>query len=371
MAELQDPVFSIHLNTEKGMRGGEVQCLGLVRRLEALGHRCLLAAAPDSPLLRKAEEAGVQTLSWRFRGEWDLAAAGRLRRLLRVREPVVLHAHTAHALTPALFAAVGKSRVRVVAGRRVSFPLRSRLSLLKYNRADTVVAVSGEIARSLSARGVSSEKIKVIHSGVDAGRFKDLPGRQEARAVLKLSPEIPVLGVVGALVGHKGHRVLFEALRGLEGKRKMELLLAGEGELRGELETLGGIFGLRVRFLGHLDDLRVFYAALDGLVLPSVSGEGSPGAIKEAALCGVAVIATDVSGTSEILRPGKEALIVPPSDIGKLREALQLFLSDNGLAVRLAEAARKRVELFSMERMAVAHAELYAELLSAVPKGRS
>lgn len=356
-------LVSIHLNTERGMRGGEVQCLGLMRGLTGEGHRCMLAAPEGRPLFERARREGMEVLAWAPRGEWDLAAALKLRTWIRASGARIVHAHTAHALTPALISAAGLKDVKVTASRRVSFPLKTFLSVAKYKAADAVVAVSAEIAEGLALKGVAIEKVHVIHSGVDLARFHLMPAKAAARSALSLDGEGPVLGLVGALVDHKGHRVLFDVLPGLlEQVPGLQIVLAGEGSLREELEDRARRSGWPVRFLGYVEDLSPVYAAMDCLVLPSLSGEGSPGAIKEAAAAGVPVVATDVGGAGEILRQEWEALLVAPGDAEGLGGALLRILSDGALAKRLADQARTRVEAFTMERMAGAHARLYAAL---------
>lgn len=341
--------------------------MGLLRELARRGCAPLLAAPPGAPLARLAAEGGIPVLPWSLRGEADPVAAFRIFRWARREGVALLHAHTAHALTPALVAGL-PGGLPVVATRRVSFPLRGPLSRWKYRRASAVVAVSGAIAGQLAAAGVPAERLRVIHSAVDLGRLLPLPSREEARRRLGLSGRDRVLGVAAALARHKGHAVLFEALADLSAAQPhLVVLLAGEGPLRRELEDRARRRGLPVRFLGHLQDLRDFYASLDLLVLPSLSGEGSPGAVKEAAAAGVPVVATRVGGTEEVLREGREALLVPPGDTRSLALAILRLLEDRELAGSLAARARERSLAFGMDRMAEAYLELYGLLT----KGRA
>jgi glycosyltransferase involved in cell wall biosynthesis len=354
---------SVHANTEAGFRGGEVQTLALARHLALGGHAPLIVARDSSALRRRAEKEGVPVQTWKPRGEWDVFAALRLRRIVRRSKARLVHAHTAHALTLALLARPGLGGVRVVGSRRVSFPLRSPLSRWKYQAADALVAVSEEVRRQLVRDGVRAEKVRVIHSGVDLRRFEAMPARENSRRALGISPGVFAVGAVGALVPHKGHEVLFEALLRLSVKAPaLTLILAGDGELKGLLERKAEGAGISAAFLGYVEDPAPVYAALDLLVLPSVSGEGSPGVIKEAAAAGVPVVATDVGGAREILRHEKEALLVPPGDAGALFGALSRILEERPLGPALATAARERVKAFSTEAMARAHLDLYREL---------
>lgn len=362
---------TVHANTESGFRGGEVQTLALAGCLARAGVGALVVAREASPLLGKAEREGLAVRGWKPRGEWDALSACRLRRILRDAGARLVHAHTAHALSLALAAAAGLPGVRVVASRRVSFSLRSPLSRWKYRAADALVAVSDEVREQLLRDGVPAGKVRVIHSGVDLKRFERMPPRGEARSALGMPPEAFVIGVVGALVAHKGHEVLFEAIRGVaERAPGLRVLLAGEGDLREALERQAEEGRIPAKFLGFVENPVPVYAALDLLVLPSLSGEGSPGVIKEAAAAGVPVLATDVGGAGEILRHGREALLVPAGDPGALALALTRLLEEPSLAARLASAARERIPSFSVEAMARAHVELYRELGALAETGR-
>lgn len=344
-----------------------MQTLGLLRELAQRGFDPLLAAPAGAPLTRRAVQEGISVFPWGPRGEVDPAAAWRIFRLARREGVALLHAHTAHAVTLAL-AAGFLGGLHVVATRRVSFPLRGRLSRWKYRKASAVVAVSGDIAKDLAAAGIPPDRLRVIHSAVDLRRLLPLPPREEARRRLRIPEGRKVLGVAAALARHKGHAVLFETLGDLLREEPgLEALLAGEGPLRRELERKAEKESLPVRFLGHLEDLRDFYASLDLLVLPSLSGEGSPGAVKEAAAAGVPVVATRVGGTEEVLRDGREALLVPPGDGKALGQAVLRLLRDRALAGRLAAQARQRSGDFGMDRMAEAYVDLYASLTRRAP----
>ena len=359
------PLKSLHINTEAGFRGGEVQTLGLVRHLAAWDHPTILLAPPLSELAQRAEGAGLRVLPLKSRGEWDLLAVWRLRRLLHREDPDVLHAHTPHALTLALLARGNSPRPIVVGTRRVSFPLRSGLSALKWARADALVAVSRSIAESLDKSGIPPDRIRVIHSGVDMGRFDSLPPKEVARRRWALPERSPCVGVVSALSHHKGVGVFMTAFRRVWMEvPTIRALVAGTGDLLEPLRKAAENQTLPIRFLGFLPDPVELLPALDLLVLPSLSGEGSPGAVKEAAAAGIPVVATDVGGTAEILRPDIEAIFVPPGDPDALARGILRVITDAGLAQRLREAALVRVKGFSMESTAAANLALYRELLN-------
>ncbi len=356
--------LTLHLNSERGYRGGEIQTLGLAKRLPGLGFGSLLLALEGGPLYSKALAEGVRAEGWRPRGELDLAAAFSLRRLIRREKVALVHAHTAHALTLALLARGRSKWPPIVAHRRVSFPLKGRFSLAKYGRADAIIAVASAIQGVLQDSGLDPAKLHVVHSGVDLERFKNLPPKTQARAALGIEPDRFVAGVVGALVPHKGHSAFLDAFNRFAILRPDALaLFVGDGPLKAAIEKEAFARGLRVHFTGQVDEPAAAYSAMDILVLPSSSGEGSPGVVKEAAAAMVPVVATAVSGTSEILRDGQEALLVRPKDVKAMASAMERLAMDASLRASLAERARLRVNDFSMDATAEATARIYRSLI--------
>ena len=369
------PVQILHLNTESGWRGGEAQTLLLARRLRDRGHGAIIAAPEGSELARRASEDGLEVWTCRMRGEFDPAAVLQLSRLLRQRHPGLLHYHSSHAVTlgtlAGLVAFPARRRPPVVLTRRVSFSLRRNpLARLKYSfRVDHVIAVADGVRWVLLAEGLSPRRVSVIHSGIDLSLF-DVPRESAGRSFRK---EIGVpegcllVGSVGALVPHKGHRFLLEAAGELfRNEPDAHLVLVGEGPLRSDFEeqarsaTLAG----RVHFTGFRRDIPAVMAALDVFVLPSVSGEGSPAVVKEAMASRVPLVATDLEGVREIAGEGDGALFVPPGDAARLREALEALTGDEKLRERLARRAREKVFDYSAERMVERTEEVYERVLS-------
>jgi len=151
----------------------------------------------------------------------------------------------------------------------------------------------------------------------------------------------------------KGHWVLLEAWRELKTRDvRGELWLAGDGELRSELETRTKTFGLSdsVKFLGAVphEKLLSMYGegAVEAVVLTSLdlgngNHEGVPVALVEAMSYGIPVVATASGGTSELVTPGT-GLLVTPGDAPATAGALDRLLQDAGLRRSLGDAGRRR-----------------------------
>jgi len=360
----------LHVNTERGWRGGEAQTLLLARGLRKLGHRCHLAVPPGSPLEIRARQEGLPVTPLAVRGEFDLAAAIRLANLLRALRTDLVHYHTSHAITLGTLASFFAGRRKTVATRRVSFPLaRNPLARFKYTiRVDRIIAVSDAIREALSVAGVPRERVSVIHSAVDLGRFDPLPDRKACRRDLGYGDTEFLVGSIGHLAAHKGHDVLVEAAARLAPEHPgLRFLLVGKGEREGELHRRIAAAGLgeKFRLAGFREDVAAILPALDLLAFPSLSGEGSPAVLKEAMACGVPVAASNISGVREVIRPGEDGLLIPPGDPAALAEAILFFSRDRSRGSEFGRRGRERARAFGAERMVEQTEEIYRELLAA------
>jgi len=360
----------LHLNTETGWRGGEAQTLYLARGLEARGCKNLITAPPGSVLLERAGSAGIETAAIAMRGELDLRAASAIADLIRGRRLVVLHYHTAHAVGLGSLATLFCGRRTAVATRRLSFPLHSRLfGRLKYTwRVDRIIAVSEAIRRRLVARGIASDRVAVVHSGIEPERFAHGNRERFRTSIASRFPTGPgavLVGTVGALAAHKGIGLFLEAAAIVA--REMpaaRFVIVGRGPDEERLRHLAGRLGLadRVLFTGFRDDIPDVFAGLDVFALSSLSGEGSPAVLKEAMAAGVPIAATSLDGVEEIVEDARHGLLTPPGDAPALARALILLGSDASLRSRLTSEARRRVAEFTVERMVEGTVAVYRSL---------
>ena len=104
-----------------------------------------------------------------------------------------------------------------------------------------------------------------------------------------------------------------------------------------------------VEFWGFQTDMPKVLAQADIVCLPSY-GEGLPKALLEGMAAGLPCVATDVPGCREAVTHGDNGFLVPVRDVSSLAKAIEILLSDPGLAQRLGERGRQRVELEFAER---------------------
>jgi glycosyltransferase involved in cell wall biosynthesis len=174
--------------------------------------------------------------------------------------------------------------------------------------AKSLIAVSQALAERMQALGMPADRIRVLRNGVDTRVFSPVP-RDSARATLGVTGDALLLLGVGNLVAEKAWDLLIRAVARLP---RAQLVLVGEGPLRGMLDSLAHELAPgRVRFLPNMpqSNLRVAYAAADVMGLPSLR-EGWPNVVLESLACGTPVIASRVGGVPEILSPASPAVVL-------------------------------------------------------------
>jgi colanic acid/amylovoran biosynthesis glycosyltransferase len=179
---------------------------------------------------------------------------------------------------------------------------------------------------------------KIVHCGLNIERYAYRPP----------SKKIKRLFCSGRLAPEKGHIFLIKALRLLLDKGyELELRLAGNGPSKKRLEALAGELGLNnhIHFLGFQSEDEIIHELhrSDLFVLSSFV-EGVPVSVMEAMAIGVPVIATNVGGTSELVEDGRTGLLIRPSDIHALVDAVVRMIDDYEFRKQAAERGRKKVE---------------------------
>ncbi len=216
------------------------------------------------------------------------------------------------------------------------------------NSVDGIIALTRFDKARLVAKGVDPDRITIIPNGVDLDVFRPVGkgATVEFRERHGIAVDAPLVLFLGKLLEQKGLLDLLDAFpRLLDAVPDAHLLVLGEGPDQGRGEELVRRHGYEgsVTFGGRMccDDLVTAYSASQVVTLPSLS-EGMPLVILEAAACGKPVVATSVSGIPEFVEEGRTGLMVPPSDPGRLSEALTRVLEDRGLASRAGDRALEK-----------------------------
>ncbi len=232
-------------------------------------------------------------------------------------------------------------------------PLYRSLAASVFRCIDGVIAVSPEIREDLLSVGVKADRIAVIPSGVDTGRFcpPTAEERKVARATLGLRDSEMAVISVGRLHPVKGYDELIRSVANLGPTAPLRIILVGNGPEEQPLRQQARGFP-NVLLVGRVDSgeiIRYLHAA-DVFVLPSVDlpgmREGTPTALLEAMACGLPVVCADAGGIRHVVRDAENGLLVPQRDAASLSSAFLKLLDQPQLrrlfGERNAALARER-----------------------------
>ncbi|MBI3243732.1 MAG: glycosyltransferase family 4 protein [Chloroflexi bacterium] len=296
--------------------------------------------------------------------------------LWRLR-PHVIHAYS--LFSPATTAVTAKRLlgapvvVKVLRGGALGDVIRlqqkssgeGRMALFR-KQVDAFVVISQEIDAELAAAGVPPERRVFLPNGVDIGHFAPAD-KQALRSKLGL-PGAPIVVFAGRLAAEK--RVdqllaLWPAARAAHAGATLLIIGTGEQEL-----ALKRAAGEGVQFVGQVDDVAPYLKAADLFVLPS-STEGLSNAMLEAMATGLPVVATSVGGTTDLITPGENGLLVPPDSPPALQEALLTLLADEARRTEMGRRGREQVlGDYALPAVAGRLRNLYNQLAATQPASR-
>lgn len=333
-------------------RGGPVShVLDLAPRVAALGHEVDVVCGTDASAGR-FRELGLAAVSVPVRSKFDAPGAVRLARA--VPRGGVVHSHDRRAGLFARVAARGRGasvvhtyhglpeEIAVSVGRPPEAPAETQLAGARgvwlehgYFRVEAALARLGRVitpsramADFLETRGLPSDRLHVVPSGVEVRSRQAMPRHSPFR-----------ISVLANLEPWKGVDLAVDACATLDLPYHLDVF--GDGSQRSALEDRAARLGVAATFHGHVGDARDRLRSTDLVVVPS-RAENLPIVILEAMATALPVVATHVGGVPELVADGATGRVVAPDDAAALAAAIATYASDESLRRRHGEAAAAR-----------------------------
>lgn len=339
-----------HVNLAPGYRGGERQTELLIRELASRQWRQRLVARAGDVLARRCRDVIGLEVAEVFPHPFFAAAAARGCNLLHAHEARATHAgwmlqwacKTPYLMTRRIDHAKGSSYVRTRA----------------YRSANSVVAISSSVARTVEARysDIECEIVPDAHAGMLNG--------QAANAVLPALNGRTVIGHVGELDhSHKGQGTIIEAARAIQDSHpNLLFVLVGNGKDESKLRRSAE--GLRnIEFVGYVENVGDYLSAFDVFIYPSLR-EGLGSSLLDAMHFGLPIVASRVGGIPEIVEDQVNGLLIPPSSPQDLVAALQRIVEDDPLREAMRRENSHKAAQYGVARMAASYETIYRGLLN-------
>lgn len=365
---------------ESAATGVARHLLDLIDGVRAAGHRVGVIYSPvrEDGIFRAGRERlsadGVDFAAIPMRrapGPWDLGPVLAARRYIAAKGPFdVIHGHSSKGGMVARLAGVGSGAMIVYTPHAISTldPLLPPLKRFVYGAGerslacltDVVIAVATGEGAHLQALGISAAKIRVVLNRIEPP--KRIRMRDDVRAELDLHDGDLAIGFVGRLGAHKGIDVMVAAFAKARATYPaLRLILIGDGEGRAQAKRQAADLGCDrdIRWLGAREALG-YYAGFDLLAQPS-RYEGLSYTMLEAAGVGLPIVATDVSGTRDVIEDGKTGIVVPRvGDADAFAAALIAIAGNQALRDSLANNAISRIRGGGVGRMVAETLAVYA-----------
>lgn len=315
----------------------------------------------------------------------DVVALFRLVRDLKRRNPHVVHTHSSKAGILGRLAA-RLAGVPVVVHTLHVLPYHDQqhrallCALVRLERifgrlTDHYVSVADTLVDDFVSHGICARsQITTIGSSMDFSRFAtDTPNlRERVRDTLGIPCRTRVIISVANLEPRKRYDVFVDAAATVcRRERDVLFLIAGVGEMEEIIRARISANGVqdRVLLLGRRDDVPGLLAASDIFVQTSQL-EGLSRSLIEAMYAGLAVVATRVNATEELVKDGKTGTLVPAGNGDATAGAIIRLLQEPEERMRLGTAARDAAaKEWSSESAGAAYRALYARLLREAQSG--
>jgi glycosyltransferase involved in cell wall biosynthesis len=341
------------------MGGAESLVLPFARNLDRDRYELTVAALGtigNNALEQELRAAGVPTVNFGARSLRDVAAFRRLLRFVREQRIQLVHAHLTYSAVwsalltritgipsvASLHVAPSATREQVKSARhRLSTDLRDRLMRFVLDRwSGGVIMVSDGLRQTyLAGGGLRTEKLRVVHNGIEVERFRR--DRDETRARIAhefdLPPDAKIAVTVSVLRPAKGIEVLLDAVKLVPG---VYFVIVGDGPKREEWTALAQAGGIadRIRWAGFRRDVDALLAGFDLFIHPSLD-DAFPTVLLEAMAAGLPVVASRVGGIPEIVEEGVTGRLVPAGDAAELASAVRTLLDDETALLHMHHAA--------------------------------
>lgn len=204
--------------------------------------------------------------------------------------------------------------------------------------------------------------------GVDVEQIKNINvEKYHKRMNLGVTPEKILILSVGELIKRKNHKIGIKAIKKLieKGHTNIHYIICGRGELHEYLKNLIDELGLQeyVTLAGFRNDIHEIMKCADIFLFPSIY-EGLPVSVIEAMAAELPVVASDIRGSSDLIRNSEGGLLVPPYNIGAFENCIEELIRNKDLRDEMGRRNEINVGKYDLNIVVRRMAEIYGKYLN-------
>lgn len=304
------------------------------------------------PLVEAEGYSVIETENGRDKS-FDMAAVGKLMRIIRDFQPDIVHCHSSFSGKLAAFLSRVPGRFYT---RHCTFPQPKRLTtfpgkqlngFINGTLSTHIVAVSEAAQEDLLVTGVSPKKITVIMNGVELMPATTPEEQAALRQSIGIGEKDFVCGISARLEVYKGHTYLLQAAALLRQTHPtMKFLILGGGSMEDALREEAKALGITdaVRFTGFVEQVAPYLNIMDLNINCSIGTETASLALSEGMSLGIPAVVSDFGGNPYMITDDLNGYVLPQKDPAALAEKIRLIAENPDLYEKLSRGARQVYE---------------------------
>ncbi len=322
--------------------GGESHLLSLSTNLNKDLFEPIVLSFTDGPMIDMLKSKGIETHIIFTEKPFNVFIWRKVKKLIKEKKIDLVHAHGTRANSNVFWAARSLHIPLIYTIHGWSFHDDQTLLVKKFrilgekfltSRTDVNISVSASNQQT-GKKYIQSFSSTVVNNGIDQNKFNPANNFTDLRKELGIENSATLLLFIARFTAHKQPLTLIRAFAiVLEKMPAMKLLMVGDGDQKKAALILAKQLSVEnnIIFLPFRQDVPAILQAADIFVLPSL-WEGLPIGLLEAMSMGKAVIATNVDGTSEIVRHHDNGYLIEVDNLeNELAEAIKLLATDRVL----------------------------------------
>lgn len=343
----------LYLITGLNPGGAEVMLKNIIKNLNKDGYEISVCTITDVGIISKAIRPYVKGIYFlNANNLYNKAkAVFRLRKLIKKINPHFLHCFMVHSNLLGRFAAIGL-KCEVISSIRVKLVAKKYLPLLildflTQKFVNCYIVNSKTLYNFTIKLGIKKQKIILIENGIEVNKFRPKKSPEILKKELGLS-DLPIISMIAHLRKQKDYPTMIKALNYLQEEMDFHFLAVGADtkneNIVEKVKQLIKKYNLEnfVKLLGIRTDIPDILSITD-IWVSSTLFEGQSNSLLEAMVMKKPIITTNILENAEVVRDGKEALLIPVKSPKDLANAIKRLIKNKDLSNRIAENAYNRV----------------------------
>ncbi len=357
----------LHLNAERGWRGGEQQIAYLIEELQMRNIDVFVACRQGGEFEQYCIKNKISYIGLPFTNSISFSTAKGIKRFCEQEQIDIIHMHSGRTHDLGLLSCLFGNKVKLVLSRRIDAKLKqSHYTLWKYNHEyiKAILTVSNYVRGQVQKVVSDQESVKTIYSGVDLEKYRPDEGLDFYDFFL-IPRHKKLIGNTSALVEDKDYDTFLETAKALldEG-HALHFLIIGKGKLRPYLEEKAADLGIseHVTFTGFMPKVYNSIGALSVFFIPSKS-EGLGTSVLDAFSAKVPVVTSLAGGLPEMVIDGQTGVTATVGDVPAFKAGIERVLLDQAYRQKIVAGASAHLQRFSKQLTAERTLNVYQDIL--------